>query len=69
MMKHTITHQISECLEELSDLYPEMRFGQLVAFVAFIAKGPVTSAVWDVEDEEFLKAAKEHLQMRVHPIT
>ena len=55
------TQQISEAIEKLHKQHPNWRFGQLVANVSFFAKGPIKSAVWDVEDEEFLKAAQDHL--------
>lgn len=55
------TQQILTALQELHESYPSWRFGQLVANVSVFAKGPVTTAVWDVEDEEFLKAAQDHL--------
>ena len=53
--------QILAALEELSREHPAMRFGQLVAHVARLAEGPKGSAVYDVEDEQFLQAAREHL--------
>ena len=53
--------QILETIAELHHQHPSWRFGQLVANVAFFAKGPTQSAVYDVEDEEFLKAAQAHL--------
>ncbi len=55
------TQQILEAIAELRKQHPSWRFGQLVANVSFFAKGPVKSAVYDVEDEEFLKAAQDHL--------
>ena len=55
------TQQILEAIAELRKQHPSWRFGQLVANVSFFAKGPVKSAVYDVEDEEFLKAAQAHL--------
>ena len=55
------TQQILTALQELHESYPSWRFGQLVANISFFAKGPIKSAVWDVEDEEFLKAAQDHL--------
>lgn len=53
--------QILEALDQMSDLHPDWRFGQMVANVSAWAKGATQSAVWDVEDPEFLKAALEHL--------
>ena len=55
------TQQILEAIQELRKSHPSWRFGQLVANVSIFAKGPVNSAVWDVEDEDFLKAAQAHL--------
>jgi hypothetical protein len=55
------TQQILEAIMELRRQHPSWRFGQLVANVSFFAKGPTKSAVYDVEDEEFLKAAQSHL--------
>ena len=55
------TQQLLEAIEELHKQHPNWRFGQLVANVSIFAKDPVNTAVWDVEDEEFLKAAQDHL--------
>ena len=55
------TQQILTAIQELHESHPSWRFGQLVANVSIFAKGPVNTAVWDVEDEEFLKAAQAHL--------
>ncbi len=57
-----IRKQILIVLEEISMLNPSQRFGQLVANISFLAKGPVKSATYDVEDEEFLKAATSYLE-------
>ena len=55
------TQQILEAIAQLHKEHPSWRFGQLVANISLFAKGPVKSAVWDVEDEEFLRAAQAHL--------
>jgi len=44
-------------LDELARRYPEWRLGQLVANLADWAD----QAVWDVEDDRLLEAAKVHL--------
>ena len=41
---------------------PEVRFGQLLANLSYLAKGPTNEAIWDMEDEELLVAAKQHLE-------
>ena len=63
-MTPSTAYRIAVALEELSKLYPHWRFGQLVANVATWAKGPAGEAVWDVDDEEFLRAAEQHLQSK-----
>jgi hypothetical protein len=50
-----------QVLAELSELCPEMRMGQLIANLAALAKGPAAEAVWDVEDDELLAAARKQL--------
>ena len=53
--------QLLQVLAELSDLCPEMRLGQLIANLSALATGPMVEAVWDVEDEELLAAARKQL--------
>lgn len=53
--------EILNALVELMKKYPQMRFGQLVTNVAYWAVGPTNSAIWDVSNEDWLKAAKKHL--------
>ncbi len=47
-----------DALAQLSRQYPEWRFGQLVSNVA----GWADVDVWDIEDEQWLAAAKAHLE-------
>ena len=63
-MKPATFARLSAALDELSRRYPDMRFGQLVTNVAYWAKGPTASAAWDVDDDELLRAAEEHLQAK-----
>ena len=63
-MTPSTSYRIAVPLEELSKIYPQWRFGQLVANVATWAKGPAAQSIWDVEDEDFLKAAEQHLHSR-----
>jgi hypothetical protein len=51
-------------LSELSECCPEVRFGQLIANLSYLAKGPTNEAIWDLEDEELLAAARKHLKER-----
>jgi hypothetical protein len=56
--------EILDLLEEMSQRYPEWRFGQLIANVAMWAKQPTDpqdSGIWEVQDEEMLAAMKRNL--------
>ena len=63
--------ELLDLLKELSDRYPDMRFGQLTVNVAQWARGPLASATWDVTDDEMIIAAKNNLSRRTiaHDIT
>lgn len=54
----TTRQELLQVLAELSTLFPDWRFGQLVANVATAARGPQIEAIWDSEDEELLAAAR-----------
>lgn len=54
-------------LTQLSEDAPDLRLGQLVANLATLALGAKVEAIWDVEDEELLAAARrlaEHYRAR-----
>jgi hypothetical protein len=63
-MNGSTSTRLATALQELQLIYPDWRFGQLIANVAMWAKGPAAEAVWDVTDEELLHAAEEHLSKR-----
>jgi hypothetical protein len=42
-------------------LAPEVRLGQLVANLAFLAAGPWDQSLWDLEDDQLLAALRQHL--------
>jgi hypothetical protein len=46
-------------LARLSELAPDMRFGQLIADLAFIAAGPWDQSLWDLEDDQLLRALRQ----------
>jgi len=50
--------ELLDALTQLQRFYPDWRFGQLIANVA----GWADQSVWDVEDEQLLAAAEEHLR-------
>ncbi len=53
--------EILRLLEQLSELEPEVRFGQLVANMTFLAAGPWNETLWDLEDDQLLNALSQHL--------
>lgn len=53
--------QILTLLEQVSELDPDVRFGQLIANLSYLAQGPKTEAIWDMEDAELLQALQQHL--------
>ena len=54
--------ELLEAFAELGALFPDWRFGQLVANVATAARGPQVEAIWDSDDEELLAAARRLLE-------
>jgi hypothetical protein len=54
--------EIFQILVELSELAPEVRLGQLMANLSYLARGLSAEAIWDMDDEELLTAAKAHLE-------
>jgi hypothetical protein len=57
-MNHEEHLELSAILAELQRLYPEWRFGQLIANVADWAD----QSIWDVTDDQLLAAAKQNLR-------
>jgi hypothetical protein len=53
--------ELLSLLELLGEAHPEMRFGQLITNLANWATHQ-RDALWDVEDELLLEAARKHLE-------
>jgi hypothetical protein len=53
--------EILRLLVRLSELTPDVRFGQLIANLSYHAVGPTAEAVWDMEDEQLLEAIRQHI--------
>ena len=60
-MTGQVRQDLLNVLAELSEHSPSVRFGQLVANLAYLAKGPTNEAIWDADDAELLAAARKHL--------
>lgn len=58
-MIEPIRRDILSRLARLSELAPDLRFGQLVANLAFLAAGPWNETLWDLEDEQLLDAIRQ----------
>ena len=61
-MSMIVHDELLDSLAELRQLLPTMRLGQLIANMATVARGPVPGAIWDMEDEELLKAMRWQIQ-------
>lgn len=53
--------EILNLLERVSDLTPDVRFGQLIANLSYLAIGPTNEAIWDMEDEQLADAIRKHI--------
>jgi hypothetical protein len=53
--------ELPRALEELSEACPKYRLGQMIANLAMFARGDAEGAIWDMEAEELLAAARKHL--------
>jgi hypothetical protein len=60
-MNQTERTELFSRLAELSQALPEMRFGQLIANLAVVARGTDPGAVWEMEDAELLAAVNWQL--------
>jgi hypothetical protein len=60
-MISTSRQEILRLLVRLSELTPDVRFGQLIANLSYQAVGPTAEAVWDMEDEQLLEAIRQHI--------
>jgi hypothetical protein len=61
-MMNPLRQKVLQVLAELSEVAPEIRFGQLLANLFYLARGLANESIWDVEDEELLEAARKHLE-------
>ena len=61
-MNPEIRRELLRVLDDLGEYTPDVRFGQLLANLSYMAKSFTAEAIWDVEDEELLSAARSHLK-------
>ncbi len=61
-MNQGVRDELLRVLSGFSDHAPDLRFGQLIANLAFLARTSGAADVWEVEDGELLEAAQSHLR-------
>jgi hypothetical protein len=61
-MSGPVRQELLRVLAELSAICPEVRLGQLVVNLSYLARGLSSESIWDMEDEELLEAARKHLE-------
>jgi hypothetical protein len=60
-MINPVRQDILRQLERLSELAPDMRFGQMIANLAILAAGPWDETLWELEDGQVLAAIRQHI--------
>jgi hypothetical protein len=66
MTNTELKRDILAALSALIEHTPDIRFGQLIANLSVIARGPTPEAVWDMEDDQLLGAIKSHIEDYEH---
>ena len=61
-MPNPIRQEVLTLLAELSEAAPEVRLGQLIVNLSYLARGLSPESAWDMEDDELLDVAREHLE-------
>ena len=61
-MINPVRQEVLQTLAEISELAPEVRFGQLIANLSYMARGLSNESIWDMEDDQLLAAARKHLE-------
>ena len=60
-MINPIRQEVLQVLGELSEIVPEVRLGQLMANLSYLARGLNKEAIWDMEDEQLIAAIRKHI--------
>jgi hypothetical protein len=59
-MSEDVRKQALALFGELASLAPEVRLGQLMAHLGFLAEDQIERSLWDVEDDELLVVLHRH---------
>lgn len=61
-MTTPVRQEVLQVLAELSEVVPEVRLGQMIVNLSYLARGLSNESVWDMEDDELLNVARKHLE-------
>ena len=61
-MTPTTRDELHQAIVELHTVFPDWRFGQLIANLATAAGVEGAGAIWDMEDERLLAAARRLIE-------
>jgi hypothetical protein len=61
-MTPTPRDELHQALADLHGIFPDWRFGQLVANLATASGATDPGSIWDVEDEQLLDAARRMIE-------
>ncbi len=53
--------EILQKLGAICALTPDVRFGQMIANLAFLAEDTSEQTLWDIEDEDLLRVMERHV--------
>lgn len=53
---------VFQVLKELCEHCPDVRFGQLIVNLSYLARGMAHESIWDMEDDELIAAATKQLE-------
>ncbi len=64
-MNSSAADDLIEALSKLRRLFPDWRMGQMVSNLVMAAGGTDASAIWDIEDDRLLAAARRLIARNV----
>lgn len=59
-MSDAISQELLQKLSELVELSPDIRFGQLLANLGFLAEARAGQSLWDIENSQLLQVVEQH---------
>jgi hypothetical protein len=59
-MNESERQQFLHSLATIMDLSPDVRFGQLLANLGFLAEARAACSMWDIDDARLLEVMSEH---------